>query len=423
MALVERKGEQKSASPKFWERTLFILAFNQLASAAGFSSIFPFLPLYVEELGSTTGLSIELLSGLVFSGQAFAMMLASPVWGNLADRFGRKLMIQRASFSGAILLLLMAFVRSAEELVLLRTIQGLVTGVVAANNALVASIAPRKRSGYAMGILQMALGVGVAIGPMIGGAIADAFDYNAAFYVTSALLLLAGLVVTFGVKEPQRQEGSTTAERTPFFQEWKFIFRTDGVSITFLLRFLTQMGRMMVIAILAFFARELILNENQLNSTVGLMIGISAGAATLSAIYLGKLGDRIGHKKVLIASTLVSGLFYLPQTSVTSAWQLVVLQGLTGVALGGIIPSMAALLANFIAEGHEGAVYGLDNSINAAGRSVAPLVGGMIAGWLGLRATFLSTGLLFLLTALIAFIWLPETNPELEGATAEEAAA
>jgi DHA1 family multidrug resistance protein-like MFS transporter len=142
------------------------------------------------------------------------------------------------------------------------------------------------------------------------------------------------------------------------------------------------------------------------------MIGVSAGAATLSAIYLGKLGDRIGHQKVLIASTLISGLVYLPQAIVTSTWQLVLLQGLAGVALGGIIPSIAALLANFIASGHEGAVYGLDNSINAAGRSVAPLIGGLIAGWFGLRATFFSTGLVFLLTALVAFIWLPEFTPE-----------
>ena len=82
------KPEDQPRQPdqNIWNRTLFILAFNQLASAAGFSSIFPFLPLYVEELGSTTGLSIELLSGLVFSGQAFAMMLASPIWGNLADQ-------------------------------------------------------------------------------------------------------------------------------------------------------------------------------------------------------------------------------------------------------------------------------------------------------------------------------------------------
>ena len=116
--------------PAPWEWTLYILAFSQLITAVGFSTIFPFLPLYVKDLGSTMGLSIELLSGLVFSAQAVTMMITSPIWGALADRFGRKLMIQRSAFGGALLVFLMAFVRSAEELVLLRAIQGdLVTGM------------------------------------------------------------------------------------------------------------------------------------------------------------------------------------------------------------------------------------------------------------------------------------------------------
>ena len=403
-----------------WERTLYILAFNQLASTAGFSSVFPFLPLYVEELGSTTGLSIEVLAGLVYSGQAFSMMLASPIWGNLADRFGRKMMIQRATFGGTVLLLMMAFVRSAEELVLLRVLQGLVSGVIAANNALTASLAPRERSGYAMGVLQMSMGVGIAIGPLLGGAIADAFGYRMAFYATAALLFAAGMVVTLWVREPARPPAKDDQPAPTFVQEWKSIFKASGVPATFVLRFLTQMGRMMVFAILAFFARELLENEAQINSTVGLMMGITSGAATLSAVYLGKLGDRIGHRKILIAATAASGLVYLPQAVVTEAWQLVVLQGLAGVALGGIIPSIAALLANYTEPGHEGAVYGLDNSINSAGRSVAPLIGGLIAGWFGMRATFTSTAVLFLVTAAVAYLWLPKVQqPAAEPAPAD----
>lgn len=396
-----------------WKRTIYLLAFNQVAATAGFSSIFPFLPLYVEELGSVSGLSVELLAGLVFSGQAFSMMIASPIWGNLADRFGRKLMIQRAAFSATILLLLMAFVRSAEELVLLRTIQGLVTGTLAANNALAAAVTPRKHSGYAMGILQMSMGVGIAVGPLLGGAIADAYGYSYAFYATSALLLLGGIIVTIWVKEPPRNAHTAQQEKTSFLDEWKQIFKTSGVSITFLLRFLTQVGRMMVIAILAFFAREIITNVSQLNSAVGLMQGIASGTATLSAVYLGKLGDRIGHRKILVGSALASFLIYLPQTMVTAIWQLTIFQGLAGVALGGIIPSLAALLANYTDEGHEGAVFGLDNSINAAGRSVAPLAGSLIGGWLGYQATFATTGVVFLLAALVAVFWLP--NPKNQG--------
>ena len=156
-----------------WQRTLIVLFFSQMATAVGFSSIFPFLPLYVKSLGSSTGMSVELLAGLVFSAQAFTMMLAAPVWGRLADRYGRKLMIIRASFGGAIVLLMMAFVQTAEQLVALRALQGLISGIVAANSALLAAQVPRERMGYAMGTLQVGLGAGVAFGPLIGGIVAD----------------------------------------------------------------------------------------------------------------------------------------------------------------------------------------------------------------------------------------------------------
>lgn len=185
----------KSAFSIHWQRTLLIVFFAQLMTAVGFSSIFPFLPLYVESLGSTTNLSIEFLAGMVFSAQAITMMIASPFWGALADRYGRKLMVERSMFGGAVLLLLMAFVTSAEQLVVLRAIQGLITGTLAAANALIAAEVPRENTGYAMGLLQVGLGSGVALGPIIGGSIADAYGYSAAFFVTAALLLIAGITV------------------------------------------------------------------------------------------------------------------------------------------------------------------------------------------------------------------------------------
>jgi len=193
-----------------WQRTLYIMIFAQLMSSVGFSIMFPFLPRYVEFLGSSSGMSLELLAALVFSSQALTMTLASPVWGAVSDRFGRKPMVERAAYSGAVMLALMAFAPNAEILVLLRALQGLLTGTVSAGNALVASSVPRERVGYAMGLLQLGLGSGVAVGPFIGGILADAFGYRATFILTAFLLAASGLMVTFGVKEtfvrPVRQD-------------------------------------------------------------------------------------------------------------------------------------------------------------------------------------------------------------------------
>jgi DHA1 family multidrug resistance protein-like MFS transporter len=381
--------------------------FVQLIMAVGFSSIFPFLPLYVEDLGSTTGLSIELLAGLVFSGQAFTMMITSPIWGTLSDRFGRKLMVERSLFGGAVIVFLMAYVHSAEQLVLLRVVQGMITGTVAATNALIASVAPRERTGYAMGVIQTGLGTGVALGPVLGGAIADMFGYAAAFYVTGALLFLAGLLVVFFVHEDFRLPETLTNHRIGFMAEWRLILKTSGVRIAYALRFISQLGRMLITPIAPFFIATLLPNPDRVNTVTGLVVGISAATTTLSAIFLGRLGDRIGHRRILIACYTFAALLYFPQSIVTTSMQLLILQAFVGIALGGIIPSISALLARSTAEGGEGAAYGLDNSINASGRAIAPLIGSAVSLAFGLRAVFLATGSLFILAAAFASIRAP----------------
>ncbi|MCK4961050.1 MAG: MFS transporter, partial [Anaerolineales bacterium] len=274
----------KAAVATRWQRTLYIMFFAQMMTAVGFSSIFPFLPLYVKDLGATTDLSIEFLAGMVFSAQAFTMMIASPIWGVIADRYGRKLMVERAMFGGAVMLLLMAFVRSAEELVILRAIQGLITGSVAAANALVASEAPRERTGYAMGVLQVGLGSGVALGPLIGGVIADFFGYSAAFFVTAGLLFLAGVLVFLGVEEDFGPADRLTKRESNFMAQWRNILVVPGVMLTYSLRFMNRLGRMMILPMIPLFIETLLRDTARINTFTGLVIGVGAATTTLSSV-------------------------------------------------------------------------------------------------------------------------------------------
>lgn len=394
---------------KPWQRTLYIILFAQMITAIGFSSVFPFLPLYVKSLGAVTRLNIELLAGLVFSGQAFTMMIASPIWGALADRWGRKLMVERAMFGGALVLGMMAFVRSAEELVLLRAIQGLITGTIAAANALVAATVPRERTGYAMGLLQVGMGCGVGIGPVIGGAVADAFGYRAAFYVTGVLLAIGGTIVHFGVEEQFAAPQSIKGNRLGFWAEWRHILSAPGVMMTYSLRFMNQMGRMIFIPILPMFVLGLIANPERVNSFTGLVIGTASAATAIFAVFLGRLGDRVGHRRILIFSFLFCGVFFYLQSLVTAGWQLLVLQALVGVSLGGIVPGIGALLAKYTQRGEEGAVYGLDNAIVSGARALGPMLGVGVAMWLGFRAVFVSAALLYLAAAILSAWGLSRT--------------
>ena len=398
------------SSPDAWQGTLYIMCFAQMVSMIGFSSIFPFLPLYVKSLGTVTSLSLDLCIGLVFSGQAFSMMIASPVWGALADRWGRKLMVERAMFGGAVIMALMAFVHSAEELVALRMVQGLITGVMGATNALVAATVPRGRAGYAMGLMQVAMGVGLGLGPVIGGMVADAYGYQAAFYITAALLAVAGVVVWAGVEEHFVARESAGREALQFVSAWRRVFSSRGVLLAYTLRFINQMGRIVFMPILPLFVLSLIDSPDKINSFTGIVIGASSAATAIFSVYLGRLGDRAGYRWIVIIGLLVTAFLFLLQTMVTAGWQLLGLQVLYGVALGGIVPGISALLAVFSRQGDEGAVYGLDTAITSGARMIGPLLGVGISAWFGVRMVFGTAGLLYLAAALLAVWGLPTGN-------------
>jgi DHA1 family multidrug resistance protein-like MFS transporter len=394
-----------------WQTTLWIMFAAQVISAIGFAVIFPFLPLYVAELGTNTSLSLEFWAAMVFSGQALAMALAAPVWGSLADRFGHKVMVERAMFGGALTLLLMGFVRSAEELVLLRVLQGLLTGTISAANALVASVAPRERMGYAMGMLQVGLWSGVAIGPLIGGIMADTLGFRATFVLTSALLLAAGFLVLVGVKAGGRPRPTPGKARVGMIQSWNAILHVAGVPMAYVLRFLSSLGQSMLLPFLPLFITMLMQNGDLVSTMTGLVVGVTSATSTAAAIYLGRLGDRIGHRRILIVSALAAGVFFVPQSFVTAPWQLLVLQGLSGAAWGGMPPALSALLARYTRAGSEGIVYGLDASLVAGARAAAPLVGALVVLLFGLRGIYGATALVFFLVAALAVLRLPEPQP------------
>jgi MFS transporter, DHA1 family, multidrug resistance protein len=389
-----------------WRRNLAVLFFVQLLSTAGFSLIFPFLPLYVRELGTASSFgSVEFWAGLVFSAQAATMMVFSPLWGTLADRHGRKVMLERATLGGAVLLVAMGFVQNAEQLVLLRTLQGAITGVVAAANALVAAQTPREHSGFALGLVNMARWTGTAGGPVIGGLIAESFGFRQSFWITGLLLGLAGLAVVFFVREEftpldRSHAGSFWAS---FWRGYRSLFTAPGISGLYSLTFLRSLGATLTIPILSLFV--LSLNDERQAGTAaltGLVIGASALASAISAVYLGRLGDRIGHTRVLITSAVAAMVLYVPQAWVQNTWQLVVLQALGGFAVGGLVPSVAALLNLWAPAGNQGATYGLDNSVQASGRVVAPLAAASLAALAGYRGVFLGAAVIYAAIAVAA---------------------
>jgi len=156
-----------------WRHNLYAIFITELVAMAGFSVVGPILPLYIRELGVQSEDAVRLWSGIIFSAPAVTMTLASPIWGALSDRHGRKVMVVRAMFGGAIIIALAGLAQNVQQLAVLRAIQGALTGTVTAATTLVATTVPRRHAGYALGLLQMAIYAGASVGPVMGGLVAD----------------------------------------------------------------------------------------------------------------------------------------------------------------------------------------------------------------------------------------------------------
>jgi DHA1 family multidrug resistance protein-like MFS transporter len=381
---------------------LALLVGAQFCSALGFSIIFPFLPLYLTELRTSTNFSIEMLSGLIYSVQAVTMTIASPFWGAVADRYGRKLMVVRAGCGGAVVILLMGFVQTAEQLVFLRAIQGLVTGVIAAASAMVAAVAPRERTGYAMGMLQLGLWSGVSAGPLVGGVLSDLAGFRVTFVVTAVILFASGASVWLGVEEPFVRSDHLQAGPFGFLQDWRRILSNRRLDFTLLIRCLGAIGRSALEPVLPLFVLLLATNPARVASSTGLVVGVASAASTLTSVYLGKVGDRTGHARVMLFCGIGAAIAYTAHFFVGSLWQLLALQIITGACVGGLLPSLSAMLAESSERGDEGCVYGIDNAVTSAGRTVGPVLGAACALWFSPRATFVLTGLIFGVGSLLA---------------------
>ena len=394
-----------------WKRNLYIIWGAELVAIAGFGIMGSFLPLYIKDLGITDPDAVTWWSGLVFAAHAVSMTIFAPIWGSLADRYGRKIMVERAMFGGAVVMTAMGMVQNVQQLILLRAIQGALTGTVTAATTLVASSAPRERSGYALGLLQTAVWGGASVGPLLGGLIADTWGYRATFWVTGGLLFVAGLTVWRFVVEdfvpPAERDGKVDGG---FWHGLKLVVRDRGLLSLFTVRFLVRTATRLTTPILPLFIEVLAPATERIASLTGLVSATSAGTSAVGAVTLGRASDRVGYRRVLLVCTLGVAVVFLPQFFVTNPWQLLLLQGLMGFVMSGVLASISALMANLAPEGRQGAVYGIDASVVSMANAAGPMLGSTIAIWFGLRAPFLLAAGAFFLAAALAWRLVPRSE-------------
>ena len=410
--MTKQKHELRS-----WQRNLRAMWITELLAIVGFMVIMPFLPLYLRELGVEGERQTRIWSGVIFSAPSMAMVIFAPIWGVLSDRHGRKVMVERAMFGGAVTMTLMGLVQSPQQLALLRVLQGVLTGTVTASTALVASSVPENRRGYALGTLQTAIYLGVSVGPLLGGMVGDSFGFRTAFFITGGLLLSAGVGVLIFVEEPPRRKqavanptSGNSGQARLHQSAWRQLSPVLGsasILAVLSLRFLARMGEDLTRPTLPLFVEAIATPGARVATTTGLITGAGALGGALGGRELGRVSDRVGYRSVLVGCSLLCVLCYAPQSIVGRPLWLVPLQVGAGIAMGGILASVRALLAALGPEGREGIIYGVEHSVSASASAVGPLLGSGLAAELGLRSPFLAAAGVLAVGVVVAIRFLP----------------
>ena len=381
-----------------WKVNLISVWLGCFFTGLAMSQILPFLPLYVEQLGVSDHQSLSLWSGLVFSGTFLVSAVVSPLWGSLADRKGRKLMLLRASLGMAIVIALQGLATNVWQLFALRALMGLTSGYIPNAMALVASQAPRDKSGWALGTLSTGQISGVIAGPLLGGLMADHLGLRVVFFVTSGLMFVSFLVTLFLIKE--RRITVKKADQL----SGKAVFRSlpyPALIVTlFVCTLMIQLANSSISPILTLSNRELSGNVSNIAFVSGMIAAVPGIAALISAPRLGRLGDRIGTARILIAALLFTTGLFAVMAWVNTPLQLGILRFLLGFADGALMPAVQALLLKYSSDQVTGRIFGYNQSFMYLGNVVGPLLGSGISAMMGFRWVFAVTAVLVLFNAL-----------------------
>ncbi|ANK62316.1 multidrug efflux MFS transporter [Loigolactobacillus backii] len=375
-----------------WRQNLFILWFGCFMAGMGFSLVLPFMSLYIDTLGKFSTLQLNFWSGLTYSSTYLVTAVISPWWGQLADQKGRKLMLLRASAGMAIVLAAMGLVSNVYELIALRALQGVFSGFISNANALIATSAPREKSGQALGTLTTGSVSGMMLGPLLGGTIAGSFGYRLTFFITGGLLATVFFLCLFFVHEtftPVEKAKQLPAKQ--IFHELKFPHVIIGMFITTMI---IQAANNSISPILSLFVRQLMHYHGNVALVSGIIASLPGIATLFAAPQFGKLGDRIGTERILIVGLIFAMCVYIPQTFVRNVWQLGALRLLVGISDAALLPAVQTLLAKYSPHTVAGRIFSYNQSFQSMGQVVGPLLGSSISGAFGYGGVFLSTSIL-----------------------------
>jgi len=383
-----------------WRINLWVLCASVVLTSASYTMIVPFLPVYLLELGVSEQ-DVAMWSGSVFSISFFVGAIMAPIWGKFADKNGKRLMAIRAGLGLAIVYFLGGIVTGPAQLLGVRILQGFANGFLPASLAIISSSAPKEQLGFSLGIIQTGQIIGGVLGPLLGGSLAHVFGMRASFFVAGACLLLVTIVVIFLVKEPaqveDRHAGSSILEDIKHAAKNSLLVEMMGLTL------LIQLAMMILQPVMTLYIAQLQGDMEGVVLTSGIIFSLGGVAGAVSTPFWGRYGQRSGYFKAMALAFCGAGIFNFLQFFPATVVGFGALQFLVGIFIVGVNPSISATIVNCTDPSFRGRVFGFATTAYQIGAMIGPLLGGAIAGSMGIQYVFIFTGLLLFSISLVVF--------------------
>ncbi|HEM6124999.1 TPA: multidrug efflux MFS transporter [Streptococcus suis] len=374
----------------YWKQNLKVAWLGNFLTGTSFTLVMPFISVFVEELGVGPG-QVEYYAGLAVSVNALAAALMAPIWGSLADRYGRKPMMVRAAFAMIFTMGGMAFVPNVFWLLVLRVLNGVFTGYIPNATALIASQVPKDKTGYALGTLSTGAVAGNLIGPTLGGILAEMFGVHMVFLLVGLLYAIVVLLTVFYIREDfvpiKKGEEMSVKEVFEQVKDWQMLV---GLFVTSMIIIAAAQA---VVPILTLYVRHLGQTDNLL-FVAGFIISLPGMASLVTSGYLGKIGDHIGNHRLLLIALTYSLLINVFCVFAENPFQLGLLRFMYGFGTGALLPSVNSLLTKLTPKEGISRIFSYNQLFNNLGSVVGPMMGSAVAAQMGYDWVFyLSSGL------------------------------
>ncbi len=380
-----------------WQRYFPILVIAQFIASLGFGFAQPFMPLFVQELAQSTAGEAALWAGLIAAVNGPIMFVAGPTWGILSDWFGHKRMVLRASFGAGVCMALTGMATDLPQLFVVRAGMGAVSGIWPAINGLSASLAPKSRLPFSVGVLQGANAVGNTLGPVVGGVFVAWLGFSYGFFSSGAILVMAGLLVLFFVREAFHPRAGQRKSVVGVFGDIREMVLLPGMRPVLVLMTLAQFAPNLVMPVIALFVKSLDPAYGAI--VIGLVFTVMGLTTAVSAWVTAMVASRFGYKFFLLVGSALVGLGAVVMSVAPDLTIAMASAALMGAGIGIVNTRASALVGEFAPADRQGAAFGIMQSANALGFGFGPLVGGVIAAQWGLRMPFVVEAVTFAIFA------------------------